>query len=211
MEFIEKYFGAELTPLQRERFARLYALYAAWNRKVNIVSRRDIDQLYLRHVLHSLAIAQVCRFAPEARVLDVGTGGGFPGIPLAIFFPEARFTLVDSIGKKIRVVQGVAQELGLENLVAVHARAEQIPESFDYAVSRAVTDLKTFLGWVWKNIEPGQRGTLPNGIFCLKGGNLAEELAEAGKPCTLYGIADFFTEDFFETKRIVYIPKPIAP
>ena len=205
MELIEKYFGAELTSLQRERFAQLYDLYTAWNAKINVISRSDINQLWIRHVLHSLAIVQVCRFAPGARVLDVGTGGGFPGIPLAIFFPEVHFTLVDSIGKKIRVVQGVAQELGLQNLTALQARAEQIPGRFDYAVSRAVTDMKTLLEWVWKKIERGKCGTLPNGILSLKGGALAEELAKAEKPCTLYEISNFFTEEFFETKKVVYI------
>lgn len=207
MELIEKYFGDELTDLQRERFARLGALYADWNEKINVVSRKDIDQLYLRHVLHSLSIARVCRFDAGARVLDVGTGGGFPGIPLAILFPDARFTLVDSIGKKIKVVQGVADALGLPNVLALHARAEQIGARFDYVVSRAVTEMKPFLNWVWKKIDRGERGTLPNGILYLKGGDLSAELAESGKPYRLFDIPEFFAEDFFETKKVVYIPR----
>ena len=207
MECVETYFGRELTGPQRDRFARLGALYADWNARINVISRKDTDQLYLRHVLHSLAIARVCRFAPGAQVLDVGTGGGFPGIPLAILFPEARFTLVDSIGKKIRVVQGVSEALGLENVMALQARAETLPERFDYVVSRAVTEMKPFVEWVWTKIDRGQRGTLPNGILYLKGGDLAAELAATGKPCTLHPIAEFFDDAFFETKQVVHIAR----
>lgn len=207
MELIEKYFGEELSPLQRERFARLYDLYGEWNARINVVSRKDFDRLYERHVLHSLAIARVCRFGAGARILDVGCGGGFPGIPLAILFPQARFTLADSIGKKITVVRSVSGALSLENVVPVHGRAEEIDARFDYVVSRAVTRMKEFVGWVWNRIEPGQQGTLPAGILYLKGGDLREELAETGKRYTLYDIPDFFEEEFFETKKVVYLPR----
>ena len=160
---IDKYFP-DLTRPQRGQFEALYALYADWNTKINVISRKDFDQLYLRHVLHSLSIAKVCPFAPGARVLDVGCGGGFPSVPLAILFPEAHFTAVDSIGKKIKVVQGVAEGLGLANLTPLCARAETLPERYDYVVSRAVTEMPTFVGWVWDKIDRGQKGALPNGI-----------------------------------------------
>lgn len=203
---IEKYFPA-ITSRQREQFAALYALYSEWNERINVISRKDIEHLYLRHVLHSLAIARVCRFDAGARVLDVGCGGGFPGIPLAVIFPEAHFTMVDSIGKKIRVVEAVAGALSLENVTALNARAEQVPGRFDYVVSRAVTDMKSFTGWVWNKIEPGVNGSLPDGILYLKGGDLTEELAAAGKKYKVYDITDFFDEEFFETKKVVYIPR----
>ncbi len=206
MELIEKYFP-ELTPVQRERFAALYDLYAAWNAKINVVSRKDFDQLYLRHVLHSLAIAKVCRFDDGARVLDVGCGGGFPSVPLAILFPGAHFTAADSIRKKITVVEGVSQSLGLTNLTPRCVRVETLPERCDYVVSRAVTAMPEFVGWIWSKIDRGQRGTLPNGILYLKGGDLAEELARTGKRWDLYDIRTFFDEEFFETKKVVYTPK----
>ena len=206
MELIEKYFP-ELTPVQRERFAALYDLYAAWNAKINVVSRKDFDQLYLRHVLHSLAIAKVCRFDDGARVLDVGCGGGFPSVPLAILFPGAHFTAADSIRKKITVVEGVSQSLGLTNLTPHCVRVETLPERCDYVVSRAVTAMPEFVEWIWSKIDRGQRGTLPNGILYLKGGDLAEELARTGKRWDLYDIRTFFDEEFFETKKVVYTPK----
>lgn len=206
MELIEKYFP-ELSDTQRRQFAALYDLYADWNAKINVVSRKDFDQLYLRHVLHSLAIARVCTFDAGARVLDVGCGGGFPSVPLAILFPEVHFTAADSIRKKITVVEGVAEGLGLTNLTPRCVRVETLAERFDYVVSRAVTAMPEFVGWVWNRIERGQKGSLPNGILYLKGGDLAEELALTGKRWYIYDIPRFFDEEFFETKKVVYTPK----
>lgn len=205
-ELIYGYFP-ELDGRQREQFAALDDLYAAWNARINVISRKDFDQLYLRHVLHSLAIARVCTFAPGARVLDVGCGGGFPSVPLAILFPEVHFTAADSIRKKITVVEGVASELGLRNLEPRCVRVETLAERFDYVVSRAVTAMPEFVKWVWGKIERGERGSLPNGILYLKGGDLAEELAGTGKRWYVYDIPRFFGEAFFETKKVVYTPK----
>ncbi len=206
MDIILKYFPG-LGMEQAERFAALGQLYEEWNAKINVISRKDMEEFYLRHVLHSLSIAKVCGFDAGARVLDVGTGGGFPGIPLAIMFPEVRFTLADSIGKKIKVVADVAARLGLDNVEAINGRAEQIPGRFDYVVSRAVTDMATFLGWIWSKVDCGQKGSLPNGILYLKGGDLREELLKTGKDYKLFDIPGYFPEDFFETKKVVYIER----
>ena len=203
---IEKYFPS-LTEHQKEQLRALYDLYADWNAKINVVSRKDFEQLYLRHVLHSLAIAKVCQFEAGAKVLDVGCGGGFPSVPLAIMFPEVQFISADSIGKKITVVKGVCEGAGITNIDARHTRVEQIPEKFDYVISRAVTEMPQFVKWIWSKIERGQKGTLPNGILYLKGGDLTEELSATRMKWTEYQIADFFEEEFFETKKVVYTSK----
>jgi 16S rRNA (guanine527-N7)-methyltransferase len=202
---IKKYFH-ELSPEQTEQFSRLSELYREWNEKINVVSRKDIEQLYVHHVLHSLGIARVQPFIAGAQILDVGTGGGFPGIPLAILFPQASFYLVDSIGKKITVVKGVAEALGLQNVRAEQIRAEQVKGQFDFVVSRAVTRMKPFIGWVEKKIRQESRHPLYNGILYLKGGDLGEEMDETGINWSAYDLADFFEEPFFETKKVVYVP-----
>ena len=206
MELLLKYFP-HLSEDQVEKFKMLQSLYEDWNSKINVVSRKDFEQLYLRHVLHSLAIAKVCQFKAGARVLDVGCGGGFPSVPLAIMFPDVEFVSADSIGKKITVVKGVCEGAGITNIDARHTRVEQIPEKFDYVISRAVTEMPQFVKWIWSKIERGQRGTLPNGILYLKGGDLTEELSATRMKWTEYQIADFFEEEFFETKKVVYTSK----
>lgn len=203
---IYKYFP-NLTGQQQTQIDALGALYEEWNAQINVVSRKDIDGLYERHVLHSLGIAKYFSFKPEASVLDVGTGGGFPGIPLAILFPETDFHLVDSIGKKIKVVTEVARSLGLNNIRASHIRAEQVNEKYDFVVSRAVTRLAEFYPWVKNKFRKDAIHAVPNGILYLKGGDLAEEIAEAKLKAQIYSLKDCFEEAFFETKYVVYIPQ----
>lgn len=200
---IEKYFD-NLTDVQREQFARLGEVYQEWNAKINVVSRKDMEHIYLHHILHSLAIAKVCRFADGAQVLDVGCGGGFPSVPLAIMFPNVEFTACDSIGKKIRVVEGVCEAVGIKNIRTVNGRVEQLKRQFDYIVSRAVTDMPTFVGWVRGMIRAGEKGSLPNGILYLKGGDLTEELQASHRKWEQHYISEFFEEEFFETKQVVY-------
>jgi 16S rRNA (guanine527-N7)-methyltransferase len=204
VELIFNYFP-QLSDLQRERFTKLQELYQDWNQKINVVSRKDIDELYLRHVLHSLAIAKVQQFKPGSSVLDVGTGGGFPGIPLAILFPETHFTLVDAIGKKIKVVDGVVAGLGLTNVTTHHARVEELSEQFDFIVSRAVAIMPTFVHWVRGRIKKNSVHDRRNGILYLKGGDLTEELAEY-RNAEIFDLPDFYGEAFFETKKLVYLP-----
>ena len=200
---IEKYFP-NLSEQQREQFARLGEVYAEWNAKINVVSRKDMEHIYLHHILHSLAIAKVCHFADGAQVLDVGCGGGFPSVPLAIMFPNVQFTACDSIGKKIRVVEGVCEAVGIKNIHTVNGRVEQLKEQFDYIVSRAVTDMPTFVGWVRGMVRKGEKGSLPNGILYLKGGDLTEELQASRRQWERYYISEFFEEEFYDTKQVVY-------
>lgn len=195
----------ELSEKQLEQFSKLGDLYKEWNAKINVISRKDIDSLYLKHVLHSLGIAKVQRFLPSSKVLDVGTGGGFPGIPLAIMFPETEFVLVDSIGKKIKVVEGIAYELDLKNVTAIHGRAEKVKGEFDFIVSRAVTRMDDFVKWVRKKIARKNNHELKNGILYLKGGDLTEELKNFPS-ARLFDLHEFFDNPFFETKKVVHIP-----
>ncbi len=204
MEIINKYFP-NLSEEQIQQFEKLQELYQDWNLKINVVSRKDIDELYLRHVLHSLGIAKVQSFLPGSKVLDVGTGGGFPGIPLAILFPETNFHLVDSIGKKIKVVEKVSEGLKLKNVRITNARVETINDQYDFIVSRAVAQMETFKFWVKNRIAKKSNHELKNGILYLKGGDLQEELAQFSK-ATIYNLPDFFEEPFFETKKVVHLP-----
>ena len=203
MELIKKYF-TNLTDTQLAQFSKLQDLYEDWNLKINVVSRKDIDELYLRHVLHSLGIAKVMQFKPGAKVMDVGTGGGFPGIPLAILFPETQFHLVDSIGKKIKVVNEVAEGLGLLNVKTTNGRVEEVKDTYDFIVSRAVAQMETFVGWTKGKISKKQNHDLKNGILYLKGGDLSQEL-EKYTSATIYNLPDFFEEEFFETKKVVHL------
>ncbi|MBU2951295.1 16S rRNA (guanine(527)-N(7))-methyltransferase RsmG [Tamlana agarivorans] len=204
MELILKYFP-ELTEDQINKFTQLESLYKDWNLKINVVSRKDIDELYLRHVLHSLGIAKVISFKDGSKILDVGTGGGFPGIPLAIMFPECSFHLVDSIGKKLKVVNEVVEGLGLTNVKTTHSRVEEIDNHFDFIVSRAVAIMPTFVHWVKGKIAKDQMHDMKNGILYLKGGDLTEELQDY-RTTTIYNLSDYFTEDFYETKKVVHLP-----
>ncbi|WP_072402915.1 16S rRNA (guanine(527)-N(7))-methyltransferase RsmG [Flaviramulus basaltis] len=204
MQLILKYFP-NLTDDQIEKFKQLESLYQDWNLKINVVSRKDIDELYLRHVLHSLAIAKVISFKDGSKILDVGTGGGFPGIPLAILFPECSFHLVDSIAKKIKVVDEVVEGLGLTNVKTTHSRVEEINDTYDFIVSRAVAAMPTFVHWVKGKIAKEQNHDLKNGILYLKGGDLSEELKDY-RTATIYNLSDYFSEDFYETKKVVHLP-----
>ena len=203
---IQKYFK-DLSEKQINQFDQLYSLYSFWNAQINVISRKDIDELYERHILHSLGIAKFISFKKGEKVLDVGTGGGFPGIPLAILFPDTQFHLVDSIGKKIKVVTEVAAALGLTNVKASHLRAEQVTDKYDFVVSRAVTRLIDFYPWVKGKFNKTSNNAIPNGILYLKGGELAEEIEESRLKAELYPLKDYFEEDFFDTKYVVYIPQ----
>lgn len=204
MELILKYFP-DLTEEQKRQFAALYDLYTDWNSKINVISRKDIENLYEHHVLHSLGIAKVIRFKPGTKVMDLGTGGGFPGIPLAILFPEVQFHLVDSIGKKVRVATEIAGSIGLKNVTTLHARAEEEKQLFDFVVSRAVMPLTDLLKIIRKNISPKQQNALPNGLICLKGGELEKETMPVKNKTTMWNLKEFFGEEFFETKKVVYV------
>lgn len=204
MELITKYFP-DLTNDQLDKFRKLEELYLEWNSRINVISRKDMEHFYERHVLHSLGIAKVMQFLPGAQVLDVGTGGGFPGIPLAILFPETKFLLVDSIGKKIKVVQEVAVAAEITNIEAIKARAEDVKGKYDFVVSRAVTTLPDFVKWVETKIKRESRNTLQNGILYLKGGDLETELAPLQNKCQVFNLGDYFEEAFFETKKAVHV------
>ncbi|MCU0326802.1 MAG: 16S rRNA (guanine(527)-N(7))-methyltransferase RsmG [Spirosomaceae bacterium] len=210
MNIIEKYFP-ELTKQQREQFGALQELYTHWNSQINVISRQDMENLYVKHVLHSLGIAKVINFKAGTEILDVGTGGGFPGIPLAIMFPLCDFHLVDSIGKKIKVVNEVSQALGLKNVKGQHERVENLDRDYDFIVSRAVTRIKPFYGWIKDKFTHNSFNTLKNGILYLKGGDLngdlGDELKELGKKYRSYELSDYFEEEFFETKKVIYIPQ----
>lgn len=204
MDCILKYFP-NLTDRQIDCYARLKTLYTDWNDKINVISRKDIDNLYVNHILHSLSIARVVNFIDGTRILDVGTGGGFPGIPLAIMFPDCQFKLVDSIGKKITVVNAVAEALGLKNVEGVHTRVEQVPDKFDFVVSRAVTRFDAFYNMTRKCVTSGGKNSIANGILYLKGGDFSDELIKITRKTNVYNISDFFDEPFFETKKIIHL------
>ena len=204
MEIILKYFP-DLTEEQRRQFVALYDLYIDWNAKINVISRKDIENLYEHHVLHSLGIAKIINFRPGTSIMDLGTGGGFPGIPLAILFPEVKFHLVDSIGKKVRAATEVANAIGLKNVTFRHARAEEEKQLFDFVVSRAVMPLGDLIKIIKKNISPRQQNALPNGLICLKGGELEHEAMPFKNKTTLHSLSEDFEEEFFQTKKVVYV------
>lgn len=205
MDEILKYFP-KLSTAQKQQFEALNALYIDWNAKINVISRKDIENLYLHHVLHSLAIAQVINFKPTSKILDVGTGGGFPGIPLAILFPECHFTLIDSIGKKIRVGQEVANAIELKNITLKHSRVQEVNDQFDFVVSRAVMPLYDLVKLVKKNIAKKQKNALPNGLICLKGGEIEHEILPYKHIASTYEISDYFKEEYYKTKKVVFVP-----
>ena len=204
MDIILKYFP-NLSEVQQQQFAALYDLYTDWNSKINVISRKDITNLYEHHVLHSLGIAKVMQFRPETTVMDLGTGGGFPGIPLAILFPETHFHLVDSIGKKVKVATEIANAIGLKNVTTRYCRAEEEKQLFDFVVSRAVMPLADLLKIIRKNIKKEQHNALPNGLICLKGGELEREVMPVKHQTLMYDLKDYFEEEFFETKKVVYV------
>lgn len=204
MDIILKYFP-NLSEVQQQQFAALYDLYTDWNSKINVISRKDITNLYEHHVLHSLGIAKVMQFRPETTVMDLGTGGGFPGIPLAILFPETHFHLVDSIGKKVKVATEIANAIDLKNVTTRHCRAEEEKQLFDFVVSRAVMPLTDLLKIIRKNIKKEQHNALPNGLICLKGGELEREVMPVKHQTLMYDLKDYFEEEFFETKKVVYV------
>ena len=204
MHHILKYFP-ELTALQQKQFEQLEELYRFWNARINVISRKDMDELYVHHVLHSLSVARLISFVPGTKILDVGTGGGFPGIPLSILFPDSSFLLIDSIGKKIKVVNNIATSLGLKNCTGKQIRAEDVTGKFDFIISRAVTGLPVFLQWVKDKIEIKKKNSIPNGIIYLKGGDIEEEVHAIKNSVKIYSVSDYFDESFFETKKIVYI------
>ncbi len=206
MDVILKYFPS-LSERQKSQFAALYELYTDWNAKINVISRKDIENLYEHHVLHSLAIAEIINFKAGTRIMDLGTGGGFPGIPLAIFFPEAEFHLIDSTGKKIRVATEVANSIGLENVTFSHARAEEEKQIFDFVVSRAVMPLADLVKISRKNLSTKQQNALPNGWICLKGGELEQEIRPFKHIATTWELQDYFNEEYFKTKKVVHVPK----
>lgn len=208
MQQILHYFP-HLTEQQQQQFAALYDLYTDWNAKINVISRKDIQNLYEHHVLHSLAIAQLIRFRPGTHIMDLGTGGGFPGIPLAILFPECQFHLVDSIGKKVRVANEIAEAIGLQNVTFRHCRAEEEKQRFDFVVSRAVMPLADLLKICRKNIRKEQLNALPNGLICLKGGELEKERGAVKGVVEITELSDYFSEEYFETKKVVYVPIPV--
>ena len=205
LQIIEKYFP-NLTDQQKEQFSQLQPLYEEWNAKINVISRKDIESLYERHVLHSLSIAKFITFKFDTKLMDLGCGGGFPGIPLAILFPKVSFTLIDSIGKKIKVVQEIADAIGLKNIQVHHMRAEKVKESFDFVITRAVAPMMDLVKWTRKKYIKEQRHTIENGVIALKGGELGKELASLGNRKTTVHLSDYFDEDFFETKKIIHVP-----